>query len=703
MLSDVKNFGIKKWITALILMLFITDVVIMLDVPFLREILAFICFTTVPGILILNILKLNKLEFIKKIPLVVGLSVSFLIFAGLFLNSFYPVLLEPLSLTPVIVSFNIFLIAMALVAYKRNKDDFKWDDFLNFKVSMENKLTSMLIFPAIFPFMAVLGTYLMNTGQNNIILLAMLFLIPIYVIAVVILKDKISNSTYPFAILTIAMSLLLMHGLTSWHIMGRDVHMEYYSFSLALDGFHWDMMEYYNPYNACLSITILPVIYKTLTGFNGEYIFKLFFGLIGSIIPLVVYLLSKRYVGKQGAFFASLLLVFQTYFIYILGMVRQEIAFLFFFLAIFVFFDDKIDEIYRKVLFVILICSVAVSHYATSYIALVLIFPMLLLPFLKSLIKSIRGKISKKEISFKNFDVIVVISAFMAIWYFTVAKVQFEASSYVVGSTIDATGLGSHLKDEAVTSVLGMGIKSLPNLIAVAFNDIIFMAIAAGFVFIVLGYLKSKKQFPFKFEGEYILGVVIAILLLVSFISLPYLSVAYGAQRLFLQLLIFLAPIFVVGVLLTAKTVKVPKLGPWILLVLILCIFTSGTYLQYHLDGVQYSPYYDKDSNMYNEHFIYDQEIASAAWLKNYNMGDIGIQADGIGNSRLMLGYVTEIPNFKNSSVMYVYLGYANVNKQLIYNNVNYPVKITNFNLFVNGKNKIYDDGGSEILITFKS
>lgn len=694
MLDKVKNFGIKKWIITLISILFITDIIIILDVPFLREIMAFICFTTIPGILIINTLRLNKLKFMKKMVLLIGLSISFLIFGGLFLNSFYPLLLEPLSFLPVFISFNIILIILALIAYIRNKNDFKWNDFLNFKINEADKFNSILIFPALFPFMAVFGTYLMNTTQNNIILLAMLFLIPVYVIAVVILKNKVSAATYPFALLNIAMSLLLMHGLTSGHIMGRDVHMEYYCFNIALNGFHWDILGYYNPYNACLSITILPVIYNTLTGFSGEYIFKIFFGLIGSFIPLVLYLVSERYVGKQGAFFASLLLTFQTYFIYILAMARQEIAFLFFFLAILVFFDHKIKEVYRKILFIILISSVIVSHYATSYITLVLIFPILLLPFLKSMIAYVRGKVDKRGISFKNFDVMVVILVFIALWYFTVAKVQFEASNFVVGNTISAAGLES-IKNEAVTSIFGIGIKSVPNLIAVIFNDVIFLTIAVGLVFIIWKYLKLRKSS--RFEAEFVVGIMISVILLISFIFLPYLSVAYGAQRLFLQLLIFLAPVFVVGVLSITKTLKRPKMGPWILLVLILCIFTSGTYLQYHLDNIPYSPYYDKDSPMYNEHFIYDQEISAASWLKNYGMNDIGIQADGIAYSRFLLGYGAERPNFKNTSVMYLYLGYANVNKGLLFEDIDNPVKITNYNLITDGKSRIYDNGGSEI------
>lgn len=700
MFSEIKNFGIKKWIITLILILFITDIVIVLDVPFLREIMAFVCFTTLPGILILNILRLNELEFIKKLVLGIGLSISFLIFVGLFLNILYPLLSEPLSLISVLVSFNVILIILALVAYRRNKLNFKLGNFLNFKINLDDKLTFMLIFPALFPFMAVLGTYLMNISQNNIVLLAMLFLILIYVIAIVFLKNKISTATYPFALLTIAMSLLLMHGLTSWHIVGRDVHMEYYCFNLALDGFHWDILEYYNPYNACLSITILPVIYNTLTSFSGEYIFKLFSGLIGSFIPLVIYLVSQKYVGKQGAFFASLLLVFQTYFIYILGMVRQEVAFLFFFLAILIFFENKIDEIYRKVLFIILIVSVIVSHYATSYITLVLIFPMLILPFLKSLIKYINGIRSSEniKISFQNFDVMAIILAFIALWYFTVAKVQFEASSFVTGSTISATGVGSSVKDASVTSIFGMGIKSLPNLAAVTINDLIFITIAVGFVFLILNYLKSKKGWSSKFEDGYIVGISISILLLISFIFLPYLSVAYGAQRLFLQLLIFLAPVFVGGGLSIAKILKKPKLGPWILVILLISLFTTGTYLQYHLDDIPYSPYYEKDSTMRGEHYIYNQEVNATSWLKNYRIKERGIQADAIAYSRFLLGYSTERPNFKKTLDGYVYLGYDNVNKKILYESVENPVKIIDYDLFIGGKSRIYDNGGSEIL-----
>ena len=88
----------KKWFVLLVSILLLTDLIIFLKIPILRPILGFLYFTIIPGLLILHILKLNKIEFIKKFVLSVGLSVAFLIFAGLLVNSFYPLILKPLSL-----------------------------------------------------------------------------------------------------------------------------------------------------------------------------------------------------------------------------------------------------------------------------------------------------------------------------------------------------------------------------------------------------------------------------------------------------------------------------------------------------------------------------------------------------------------------------------------------------------------------------
>lgn len=704
MLSKINNFGIKKWIATLIALLLITDILIVLNVPILREFTSFIYFTTVPGLLILHIFNLNKLNFLKKVVLIIGLSISFIMFTGLLLNSLYPVLLKPLSLAPMLSSFNVLLIIMALVAYWRNRENFVLKDFFNLNINLDGKLTSMLIFPVIFPFMAILGTYLMNTSENNIILLLMLFLIPIYVVLIAVLKDRIHSATYSVSIFTISLSFLLMYGLTSNFIIGRDVHNEFYCFQLALKNFHWNIYDYYNPYNACLSITILPVIYKVITGITDQYVFKLIPGIIGAFIPLIVYTVAKNYLNKQYAFYASLLFVFQLFFMNLLGAVRQEIAVLFFFLALMVIFTLDINKKFGKVLLLIFLFSIVASHYTTSYVTFIIIAIILLVPFLTSLTR-------KRKIVFTNFDLILISLAFIGLWYILFAKVQFSAGSQVIQTTVAATagagppGAGSAFTDsrgDYVLGILGIKLKSIPNTLSVIVHNLTFAVILTG----LLAIFRHFKYYLTKFGAEFLVGVVLSIALMASFVVLPYISVAYDAARLFFQLLIFLAPVFIIGAITIAKFIKKPKWSVAIILILLISLFSCTTYLQYHFYGMPYSATYDKDGTIRGETYIYQSELTGVNWLKNNRLDGLSIYSDSRAFSRYNIADFRT--NNTNSSFFalnktvgsgYIYLGKVNIDKKqvyLIYDDI-LILNLKGYTHLFTGKEQIYDSGGSQI------
>ncbi len=384
-INKIKDIGSREFFALIILLLLITDLVRILNIPGLKEILPLIYFTIVPGLLIVILMNLNKLEFIKKFVLWIGISLSFLILVGLGLNSLYPFISKPLDLLPLLITFNVIILLLAFIAYKRNSAEFEIHRIFNFSMDTKDKLISPMIFSIIFPFLAFYGTYLMNTTSNNSILLLMLFLIPVYFLVIIGLRNKISNSTYPFAILMVSLSIFLMHGLTSNYLIGRDVHREFYCFQYTLLNLHWDQLIYNITLNSCLSITILPTIYSVLTSLSGLSVFKIVFGFIGSIIPLIIYIISKKYVGDKYAIFAALLVMFQMNFIELLGIVRQEFAFLFFFLAVMVLFDSKLGDRNKKILFIVFMISVVLSHYTSAFIGLALTVPILLIPFLKSL------------------------------------------------------------------------------------------------------------------------------------------------------------------------------------------------------------------------------------------------------------------------------------------------------------------------------
>jgi uncharacterized membrane protein len=514
----------------------------------------------------------------------------------------------------------------------------------------------------------------------------------------------------------IGLGLIFMHALTSAYVIGRDVHQEFGIFQLTLSNFHWDIYDLYTPYNACLSITILPTIYQTLSNMNPEYVFKLFFALLGSILPLMVYTVAKKYLNQRFAFFASLLFVFQVFFINIVGAVRQEVAIIFFFLAVMILFDcfgdKKFEESWlKKSLFLVFVFSMIISHYTTSYVAFVLLIPILLLPFLKSLY-------IKRKFTTTNFDVIIIYILLTILWFILYAKVQFLAGSEVIQSTVAATaaagaGGGSldfvNGREGTVLSVLGIGIKSIPNFIAVIVNDLIFLTLGIGLLTILVKarrILKHKTVTLYnemkKLDSKLVLAGLLSITLLALFVILPSVSFYYGSDRLFFQLLIFTVPIFIVGAIKIAgfmnRFIVKPDLKVGLILVLLISLFICNTHLQYELTGIPFSSEYDKTGITRGELYINDAEIKTAMWIGTYKVDDVKIYSDAVGFSRLSIAGVktTDVRgiNFNNKTINgYLYMGNANANDGKFYDTIDSQVKVQRYFYFFTNKSRIFDDG----------
>ncbi len=703
------NITSKGWLTLIISLLLLTDIFIFINAPFLREIFSFLFFTLVPGILVIQALRL-RLELFQKAVLSVGLSVAIVLTIGFALNSLYPFLKSPLSLLPVIITLNLVVIILTMLTYHRNQGDYtlnsfqfssstsRFEDFKQ-KIISKNELFSPILFPFLLPILAVLGTYVMNQYENNILLLLTLFLIPLYLVLVVYFRERINNKVYPLAVWLISLTLLLMYGLTSSYLMGRDIHTEFYCFQLTMSNFHWDLNTFSNPYNACLSITILPTMLQVLSGIQAEYVFKLFYAFIGSLIPLSVYSVAKKYVGERYAFFAGLLFVFQLFFVNILGAARQEIAVLFFFLAIMTFFESNINGVAKKILLLLFMGSTLVSHYSTAYVTFAIILPLLALSSLKTLIK-------EHKISFTNWDVILTSMTMLALWYFLFANIQFTAGSQVVGTTVSAIGQNSQavVRGSYVLGILGIVLKSLPNTVSVIVHDVVFASILLGFTTIIYKYNHYRKIFDF----EYLVAIILSVVLLVLFVVLPYISIAYDAARLFFQLVIFLAPLFVIGCTMLAKLIKKPKWDVWIIILILIALFSCVTYLQYSFLGEPYSGIYEKNGTIRAEAFIYPSEMASADWIKSTGK-NLTIYSDGRAFTRLSDTYGANLYNANiNSSYFaynktadngYIFMGRVNIeNGKIIdiYDDILIS-DIRNYSNLFAGKQIIYDNGGSQI------
>ena len=70
----------------LIIVVILTNLFILFDVPFTKQIFSFIFLTFIPGLLIIHILKLNEIGTTEKFILNVGISIAFAMIFGILIN-----------------------------------------------------------------------------------------------------------------------------------------------------------------------------------------------------------------------------------------------------------------------------------------------------------------------------------------------------------------------------------------------------------------------------------------------------------------------------------------------------------------------------------------------------------------------------------------------------------------------------------------
>ena len=551
----LNNFGTKKWFALIIAIILITDLAIFLNIPFLRQILGFLFLTLLPGLLIIQILKLNKIGFTEKFVLSIGLSISFLMFFGLLLNNSSLALgyKSPLSIIPLLISFNLAAIALTFIAYRLNKDAVF--SLPNIELSTSEK--AFLIVPVIFPALSIFGTYFMNTTNNNIILMFLLFLIPTYVIFICIFNHRFPARIYPLIIFLIGISLILMKALRSTHILGIDAHLEYYFFQTTLNNMYWSVFGH-STLDACLSISLLPTIYQLFINVNPEIFFNVFYILLFSLAPLVVFVISKKYVGDFYGFLASIFFIFQTKFIFAAGSARTIVAILFFGLAMMTLFSDRIAPLKKRFLFIVFLSSCIVSHYSTAYI-----FFFIILGVFVGMVILPRKYTIKKVVS---LTIVVLFFAFIFFWYSQVTETAFNAGACYIENTLTKLNMFFIVESrrDNVQTLFGEGImqKGIPQKIEFVFTWLTFAFIGIGVITLVRRY--KEMSFPElnfrkpdflkeKFEATYFMIALACSALLVAFVALPFVSTGYGIDRLYAVAITILSVFFVIGGIMLSK------------------------------------------------------------------------------------------------------------------------------------------------------
>lgn len=732
-----------------------------LNIIYLRQILGFLFLVSVPGLILMLCFKIRNTGFWEYLVYTIGLSIFFIMFAGLLVNWTLPwlgITDKPLSLYPILICFNLFLITLGIIAWKRNKD------LKPFKITIpKSDLINRIFFivPMAFPVLAILGAFLLNNHGPNILTMILLGGIALYVLAIVIFRKKLNPNIYPWALYLIGLSLLLMYSLRSWYFLGNDVVSEYHFFDLVTKNSFWDIINYPHGYNACLSINILPTIINIFMKLNQLIIFKLIMHLIFSFILIIIYFFFKKFSKPLFSFLAVFFFMSQIgYMMIMVSAIRQEIAFIFFGLMLLVLFTKEINPTLKKSLFLIFGASMIISHYSTSYIALVLFtLTYILTSFYKKYEsrKIKKGKLHTPQKSefYLTGILILFLLVFGFLWYSQVTptskgfidfahksfsnfnnlfnqefqvegnsfldqfKLKSETKNYnlLINEEVKAIQNQQNLNSDAYppaktdhTITKFIPSKILPTKFSLNFISPFYILLGIvkklGYIFIFIGLIYSLILSKIRKNSDLFLISLIGVIFF-SFIVLitiiPFGSTSYGVFRLYQQGLILFSIFVVIGTeSIFNKTCKKIKL-PFILLFLLIYFLSFAGSFNQLIGGNAPYPNLNNFGEVYDTGYISNGEINSIKWLSEENTNK-KIYASAIYKSSFNSFGNLPYPDWnifpqilKRDS--YVYAGNSEViNKKAITYLAGSQVGYNFPTEFLNdNKNKIYNNGGSEI------
>ena len=613
-------------------------------------------------------------------------------------------------------------------------------------------LYSVLI---LLPILSILGAVTLNNGGSNILTMSMLGIAAFYIGYITFFKKYVTQYFYPFSLFMVSLSILLMLSFRSWHISGFDISLEYQVFQITKNHLHWALEYFKNEYNTCLSITILPTYLSSMLNINDTYIYKLLFQIIFAFTPVTIFYFVKKLNQKNMvAFLAGLFYMCTPWFIDPMTTLnRQEIAFFFFSLILLLLFEKNLGSFRKYILLGLMTIGLVVSHYSSTYITVILFTLVYLLGLFINIFRWIRFRSFKRGVPiYISFFYLIFLIGITFTWFSLinqstknlsdVSTKTFENLPNIFNSNLrtsiidqifsakkepisektyqeyyeirtkeysDKTRFATYSPDKysdyKITPKTSQQIPVSNKTTFSVINNIYKYALLFIQIFLFLGTI----YLPFTKQGRaiglnFILFMLVSELLLGLIIILPYISIGYNFDRLYMQMMFILTLVQVIGgiIFLTLMT-RNKEISAKILAVFYIMIFLYTYGFIWQLAGGKTVMWLNNFGHYYNQTYTQTSDYLAATWMKQIPSNP-RIYSTSHGRNMLAayaLKNHVRTDVFPSTIEQYAYVFVTSVNlKQEISSfhyrgehfEYEYPLDFLNEN-----KNLIYSNGGSEV------
>jgi len=705
----IKVNVVTFFIKIIILFQIFTNIFVIYDIPYARQIFGFIYLTFIPGLVFLLVFKLWHGDYLETLLMSIGLDIALLLFIGLLVNELLPIFNfnYPLSTEPLLIVLNIFVIASCLLITKI-------DDKNILKFSIPSINIKPLVFIMVIPALSILGDLVVNNDGTNKLLLLMLALIALFMLVSIINKKFLSNNLYALAIFAITFALIFHTSLITNYLIGWDYHSEYQVFKLVDNKAFWDYTFTSSDVNiakgySMLSVTILPTIYSKIAAIDGTTIFRVFYSLLLSLVPLCLYKFYSERMKDKISLLAIFFLISNQTFFGIEGFSATQIVGEFFYALIFlIILKNNITPSKKLLIFIFFSTALVISYYSLSYILLFFLF----IPYY----------IFSELSAFKTLRKYVTLEMLLLFFTITFTMYIYSNSSIQMLNLMTileqiSLNFGKDFFDIAtrsatVLSGLGLSQASSPlHLVGRIFFYVAEFFILIGFAKILLF---NKNDEDFQIDREYTILALSNLVILIMCIVIPNFARFFRAERFYQLSLLFLAPFFVYGgsiffkFFLRRKNILLTM--NFILIVLIpLFLFETGFFYEMTGDSSYSLPLsmYRMDKVSLYYRITNKKEINAAVWLSdNMNRSHSLVYGDLTSTLHVLTSYgmlngenyreLTNTTKFA-SNINYVYLREVNTEENIIttqhgswsLSDIS-PLMEGHSTIYSNGPNKIY-------------
>jgi uncharacterized membrane protein len=442
-------------------------------------------------------------------------------------------------------------------------------------------------------------------------------------------------------------------------------------------------------------------------------------------------------------------------------LLRQEIAFLFYSLALLALFTLSDDNRLRAVLIFCFSIGVVLAHYSTGYIFLGMIIGSFVL-------YKVLGYLRKRRVFYQLFQrtnlvedgfpltasLIIAITLVAALWYGPVAHIERGLTDTITTSTrsLDKVFSSEMKSNDVVNIVLGPGYRepldnqktieqeleaygirnaaqqarevplsftnnrateltaigkilssqignmhSAINLLKNIFTKAIQLGILFGF-----GALLLWPRFRQNISTGYLIMAALAITGMGLMIALPFLSVSYGILRLFQQLLLIMGVVAIIGMI--APPALFRKDFIWIPAIVIIGFFLlfSG-FIPALTGGIPGQYNLDNSGQYYEVYYTHAEDVLAAQWIGREKTTSSKVFTDTTGLSKIRAYGDIQAATLVHPTMItaedYVYATYTNTvfSRAYVANSINTVQYVYPHRYLEERKNIVYSNTGARI------